>query len=114
MLSAEVNVAAAEYSAVPELFFNDLRIDQTATMTDSDFSRACAVGLLTEEYFDNIDTFTAEAIEAGHNFIVTPIVHPTYSRVLKAGNEWRDNPVYSRDDLVLKAASKWFKIVLLL
>lgn len=104
----------AEYSAVPELFFNDLRIDQTATMTDSDFSRACAVGLLTEEYFDNIDTFTAEAIEAGHNFIVTPIVHPTYSRVLKAGNEWRDNPVYSRDDLVLKAASKWFKIVLLL
>lgn len=75
-------------------------------MSDGDFTRACAVGLLTEEHFDNVDTFTVEATEAGHNFVVTPIVYPTYSRVLKAGNEWRDNPFYNRDDLVLKNASK--------
>lgn len=73
-----------------------------------DSTRICSVGLLTTDYYDKVESFIQQATEAGHEFVVTPIVHPRYSRVLRAKNNtsWRDNPVYDRDDLVLKQASK--------
>ncbi|CAO3592434.1 unnamed protein product [Absidia cylindrospora] len=44
--------------------------------------RACPVGLLTNDYYDNIGTFIDEASEAGHDFVATPIAHPGVRRVL--------------------------------
>lgn len=77
-------------------------------MADYEGGYGCAVGLLTYDCFDNIEEFVQEAINSGHDFVATPIVHSKYSRVLesKAGDSWRDAPVYDRDDLVLRKARK--------
>ncbi|KAI9269072.1 PRMT5 arginine-N-methyltransferase-domain-containing protein [Phascolomyces articulosus] len=73
-------------------------------MTDPESSRSCAIGLLTADYFDNVESFVEGAIDNGHDFVVTPIVHPRYSRVLKKGenDNWRNSPVYDRGDLVVR------------
>ena len=81
-------------------------------MSDQESFRSCAVGLLTAECFDNIDTFVEEAIDSGHDFVATPIVHPRYSRVLKTkdNDTWKNSPVYDRDDLVVRKPSKYFTL----
>lgn len=75
--------------------------------------RACPVGLLTNDFYDNIGTFIDEASEAGHDFVATPIAHPGFRRVLHedkkdinkdAVNQWRDAPVFDRQDLILQTA----------
>ncbi|KAG0166963.1 Protein arginine N-methyltransferase 5 [Apophysomyces sp. BC1034] len=80
-------------------------------MDEMNPSRACPVGLLTTDYYDNLNTFIHEATEAGHDFIATPIAQPRFQRVL--GEEgitkesldiWRDSPHFERDDLILKSA----------
>ncbi|KAG2220444.1 hypothetical protein INT45_004186 [Circinella minor] len=73
-------------------------------MSDPESFRSCAIGLLTTEYFDNIDTFIEEAIDSGHDFVSTPIVHSRYKRVLKTkdNDSWKNSPVYDRDDLVVR------------
>ncbi|KAI8339390.1 PRMT5 arginine-N-methyltransferase-domain-containing protein [Chlamydoabsidia padenii] len=83
---------------------------------DSTFDqfRACPVGLLTTDYYDNIGTFIDEASEAGHDFVATPMAHPGFRRVLhedkkdinkKAVDLWRDAPVFVRQDLILQSAA---------
>ncbi|KAI8388474.1 PRMT5 arginine-N-methyltransferase-domain-containing protein [Radiomyces spectabilis] len=85
-------------------------------MSDDDISRACPVGLLTNEYYQDISLFVHEATTAGHDFIVTPIAHPQCQRVLfesnnrKAIEAWRNNPYFERDDLILKSA-EWSEVV---
>lgn len=79
-----------------------------------DMSRMCSVGLLTHECFDDLDNFIAQAEDAGHDFVVTPISHPTFRRVLNEDNAtdqetqeiWKDRPVFNRNDLVIKSAGK--------
>ncbi|KAI8099404.1 PRMT5 arginine-N-methyltransferase-domain-containing protein [Halteromyces radiatus] len=75
--------------------------------------RLCPVGLLTNEYYDNIDTFVQEASEAGHDFVATPMAHPSFRRVLhedkkdinkSAIDQWRNAPVFDRQDLILQSA----------
>lgn len=84
-------------------------------MTDQlDNSRMCSVGLLTTEYYDDLSNFIVQADEAGHDFVVTPISHPTFKRVLNEENTldkethaaWKDRPVFDRKDLVVKSAGK--------
>ncbi|ORZ00647.1 PRMT5 arginine-N-methyltransferase-domain-containing protein [Syncephalastrum racemosum] len=93
---------------------------------DSDGTRPkCPRGLLTNDYYDNIETFISAAYETGHDFLATPIVHPKYGDRVngykgKQLQEWRARPVYDRDDLILKKAqsqevtlgllSKWLKL----
>ncbi|KAI7891369.1 PRMT5 arginine-N-methyltransferase-domain-containing protein [Mucor mucedo] len=77
-----------------------------------DLSRMCSVGLLTHECFDDLGNFIVQAEEAGHDFVVTPISHPTFRRVLNEDNatdketqeNWKDRPVFNRNDLVIKSA----------
>lgn len=77
-----------------------------------DMSRMCSVGLLTHECFDDLGNFIQQADEAGHDFVVTPISHPTFRRVLNEDKSidvetqeiWRDRPVFNRNDLVIKNA----------
>jgi protein arginine N-methyltransferase 5 len=79
-----------------------------------DNSRMCSVGLLTTEYYDDLGNFIVQADEAGHDFVVTPISHPTFRRVLNEENAidkrthmaWKDRPVFDRKDLVIKSAGK--------
>ncbi|KAI8146475.1 PRMT5 arginine-N-methyltransferase-domain-containing protein [Fennellomyces sp. T-0311] len=72
-------------------------------MADPETLRTCAVGLLTDDYYDNVDEFIEQAIDSGHDFVATPIVHPRYSRVLKSNDStWQSNPVYDRNDLVVR------------
>lgn len=84
-------------------------------MTESmDMSRMCSVGLLTQECFDDLGNFIQQADEAGHDFVVTPISHPTFRRVLNEDKSidvetqeiWKDRPVFNRNDLVIKSAGK--------
>ncbi|KAI9495723.1 PRMT5 arginine-N-methyltransferase-domain-containing protein [Zychaea mexicana] len=76
-------------------------------MGDQEATRACAIGLLTADHYDNVESFIEEAIDSGHDFVATPIVHPRYSRVLKTkdNDSWRNVPVYERDDLVVRKPS---------
>jgi protein arginine N-methyltransferase 5 len=77
-----------------------------------DMSRMCSVGLLTTEYYDDLGNFIVQADEAGHDFVVTPISHPTFRRVLnedksidkKTQETWKDRPVFNRSDLIIKSA----------
>lgn len=79
-------------------------------LMDSEGTRPkCPRGLLTTDYYDNIETFISAAYETGHDFLATPIVYPKYGdRVNKYTGkklqEWRAHPVYDRDDLILKKA----------
>ncbi|CAO3625255.1 unnamed protein product [Mucor fragilis] len=77
-----------------------------------DQSRMCSVGLLTTECYDDLGNFILQADEAGHDFIVTPISHPTFRRVLNEDQSisqqeqrnWKDRPVFDRKDLVIQSA----------
>lgn len=77
--------------------------------------RACPVGILTSDYYDNVGTFIDMASEAGHDFVATPMAHPSFRRVLhedkkdknkKAVDLWRDGPVFDRQDLILQSAGE--------
>lgn len=79
---------------------------------NNDISRMCPVGLLTTEYHDDISNFAVQAEESKHDFIVTPISHPSFKRVLDQDNtqqhaEWKDCPVFDRKDLIIKSAGNW-------
>jgi protein arginine N-methyltransferase 5 len=79
-----------------------------------DQSRMCSVGLLTTDCYDDLGNFIIQADDAGHDFIVTPISHPTFRRVLNEEKtiseqdqrNWKDRPVFDRKDLVIKSAGK--------
>lgn len=80
-----------------------------------DMSRMCSVGLLTTEYYDDLGNFIVQADEAGHDFVVTPISHPTFRHVLNEDKSidkttqetWKDRPVFNRKDLIIKSAGKF-------
>ncbi|ORX44093.1 Skb1 methyltransferase [Hesseltinella vesiculosa] len=71
--------------------------------------RACPVGLLATDYYDNIHTFIDEASEDGHDFVASPLAHPSFRRFIEgteeidAMNSWRDSPVFQRKDLIVKS-----------
>ncbi|KAL9556073.1 hypothetical protein MBANPS3_002069 [Mucor bainieri] len=77
-----------------------------------DQSRMCSVGLLTTDCYDDLGNFIMQADEAGHDFIVTPVSHPTFRRVLNEDKSiseqeqrnWKDRPVFDRKDLVIQSA----------
>lgn len=77
-----------------------------------DQSRMCSVGLLTTECYDDLGNFIIQAEEANHDFVVTPISHPTLGRVLNQDKSiseqeqrnWKDRPVFDRKDLVIQSA----------
>ncbi|KAG2236581.1 hypothetical protein INT48_000135 [Thamnidium elegans] len=79
-----------------------------------DMSRMCSIGLLTHDYYDDLDNFIVQAEGAGHDFVVTPISHPTLRRVLNEENtidkesqeNWKDRPVFDRKDLIIKSADQ--------
>ncbi|GAA5801491.1 PRMT5 arginine-N-methyltransferase-domain-containing protein [Helicostylum pulchrum] len=79
-----------------------------------DMSRMCSIGLLTHDYYDDLDNFISQAEGAGHDFVVTPISHPTLRRVLNEENtidkesqeSWKDRPVFDRKDLIIKSAEQ--------
>ena len=79
-----------------------------------DQSRMCSVGLLTTDCYDDLGNFIIQADDAGHDFIVTPISHTTFRRVLNeektTGEQdqrnWKDRPVFDRKDLVIQSAGK--------
>ncbi|MBM6387978.1 MAG: hypothetical protein JSY10_29205 [Paenibacillus sp.] len=81
-----------------------------------DMSRMCSIGLLTHDYYDDLDNFIVQAEGAGHDFVVTPISHPTLRRVLNEENtidkesqeNWKDRPVFDRKDLIIKSAGKFY------
>jgi hypothetical protein len=88
----------------------------SAMSENNDMSRMCAVGLLTTDYYDDIDNFGLQAEEAKHDFIVTPISHPTLKHVLNNDNpeehaNWKDSPAFNRKDLIVKSAGKQKKTV---
>ncbi|KAI8331600.1 PRMT5 arginine-N-methyltransferase-domain-containing protein [Choanephora cucurbitarum] len=82
-------------------------------MTEAvDSSRFCSVGLLTTECYDDVGNFISQAEEAGHDFVVSPLTHPIFRRVLNENKQvdkqthanWKDRPVFDRNDLVFKSA----------
>ncbi|KAI9487100.1 MAG: PRMT5 arginine-N-methyltransferase-domain-containing protein [Benjaminiella poitrasii] len=82
----------------------------------SDFlelSRTCSIGLLAIDPQDDMDSFNLQAEETGYQFVVTPISKPSFKKVLneeKSINEidhdnWKDRPVFDRNDLFITSAA---------
>jgi protein arginine N-methyltransferase 5 len=77
-----------------------------------DPSRKCSIGLLTTEPFDDLGNFISHAEEQGHDFVITPISHPTFRRVLNEKGQmtkeqhaaWMNQPAFDRKDLVIRSA----------
>ncbi|KAI8065879.1 PRMT5 arginine-N-methyltransferase-domain-containing protein [Gongronella butleri] len=72
--------------------------------------RACPVGLLATDYYDNIKTFVNAAMEDGHDFVASPLAQPSFRRFIEgtapkdAMTTWRNSPVFDRDDLLVTNA----------
>ncbi|KAI8984574.1 PRMT5 arginine-N-methyltransferase-domain-containing protein [Mycotypha africana] len=87
-----------------------------------DVSRMCGVGLMTTDHYDDLPNFIQQAEEAGHEFVVIPISHPTFRRVLNENNSvetqaheaWKERPMFNIKDLVIKSAEWSSRVVGLL
>ncbi|KAI8876437.1 PRMT5-domain-containing protein [Backusella circina FSU 941] len=73
----------------------------------------CIVGLLVSEENQDLDYCISHANESGYQFIVTPITKPSFRRVLNEDDSmspqehdmWKEQPVFDRQDLVIRSAT---------